>query len=176
MSYKNQQRTTSADTSVNVVNRIYTNYNFLKGSRILDYGGGKYNSNVDYMKEKGCNVLVYDPFNRSESHNQTVIDAVCKQGVDYIVCSNVLNVIDNDSDLHYAIQQMAKLSKISTSFGHNGLLLVTVYEGDSKYRNIGRETSKGYQRNMLTRAYLPYLEPYFRIVSIKNKIIVCEVL
>ena len=158
MSYKNQQRTTSADTSVNVVNRIYTNYNFLKGSRILDYGGGKYNSNVDYMKEKGCNVLVYDPFNRSKELNDLTMS---KSDYDTATLSNVLNVI-KEKEI-----RLECLKDIKRHLKPNGILYISIYEGDKS--EAGKSTRKScWQNNMKLKSYLSEVKQVFDSVEISR--------
>ena len=43
-----EQKYSSKDTSINVVNKVYKQYLFNANSKILDYGGGKYDTNKEY--------------------------------------------------------------------------------------------------------------------------------
>lgn len=158
-----KQKYTSADTSINVVNRVYKEVPFPPNSIILDYGGGKYDTNTEYMAKKGVKILVYDPYNRSPTHNARVINYVKNNGVDYIVCSNVLNVIPEDTNMEQAIANIAKLAKKKSK------VYFTVYEKNKS--GIGQVTTQGYQRNQKTKYYLPFIEKYFKNVYMKKNII-----
>ena len=46
------QEYTSKDTSINTVNAIYKKGYFKEGDEILDFGGGKYDSNIEYLSWK----------------------------------------------------------------------------------------------------------------------------
>ena len=159
------QKYSSKDTSVNVVNKVYKKYAFCPNSRILDYGGGKYDSNAEYMKQFGSEVFVFDKFNRSADHNDSVISSMKKAAPDYVVCSNVLNVILENEIIESIISDIASLCG-------TGKVVFAIYEGNRS--GVGMATTKGYQRNMLTRAYLPYILPYFSVIKVKNGIIECE--
>ena len=39
----------------------------------LDWGGGKYDKGTKYLNQWGIINLVYDPYNRSEEHNQEML-------------------------------------------------------------------------------------------------------
>ena len=160
-----KQKYKSDKTSINTVNRVYKKYDFKPNSLILDYGGGAYDSNIKYMKEKNCNVLVYDPYNRSEQHNKQVFDYITKHNVDYVVCSNVLNVIEED----FILIEIFRNILITCPYAK---VLFTVYEGDKS--GVGKVTKKGYQRNLPYKAYIPIISKYFNIKEVKNGIIACE--
>lgn len=157
-----KQKYSSADTSLCIINKIYTHYTFKGGSRVLDYGGGKYDMNTTYMKDKGVDVAVYDKFNRSEEHNNRVLHDARQTPPEYVVCSNVLNVIMEDEVVDSILEDMA-------SFGSR--TIISVYEGDRT--GAGRETSKGYQRNAKLSEYIPMVEKHFDIISKKNGILEC---
>jgi len=36
------------------------------GQKILDYGAGKYSRNANWLREKGCEVYAYDPYNYND--------------------------------------------------------------------------------------------------------------
>lgn len=157
-----KQKYSSAETSLCIVNKVYTHHTFANGSKILDYGGGRYDLNTEYMKERGVDVSVYDKFNRSEEHNVRVLNSARQTQPDYVVCSNVLNVIMEDEVIDGILEDIA-------SFGAR--TLIAVYEGDRT--GTGRETSKGYQRNTKLSEYVPMVQKYFDIISKKNGILEC---
>lgn len=159
------QKYSSKDTSINVVNKIYKVMNFDGVKTILDYGGGKYDSNKEYMLQKGCEVYVYDKYNRDAKHNQEVVDKMRKDTPDCIVCSNVLNVIFEDEVITDILNDIK-------SFGSKRIIFA-IYEGDKS--GIGKETSKGWQRNTKAKDYLPIIEGYFNVVKCSNGIIECTV-
>lgn len=160
------QKYTSVDTSINTVNAVYKKVDFPRNSVILDYGGGKYDSNTEYMAERGVTVLVYDPFNRSPAHNRAVLNKVTtRDKLNFIVCSNVLNVIAEDSEVEKVCSQIAKLCKPNTE------VIFAIYEGDGT--NIGRVTTKGYQRNQKTVKYIPFIKKYFKSYAKRGTFIFC---
>lgn len=36
------------------------------GQKVLDYGAGKYSRNANWLREKGCKIYAYDPFNHND--------------------------------------------------------------------------------------------------------------
>lgn len=156
------QKYSSADTSLAVVNKVYTQRVYEPGSRVLDYGGGRYDLNTEYMRDRGVEVAVYDKFNRSPEHNARVLRRAREVAPDYVVCSNVLNVIAEDEVIDGILDDMA-------SFGAR--VLIAVYEGSRS--GIGAETTKGYQRNAKLSAYIPMVERHFDIISRKGGILEC---
>lgn len=163
-----EQKYTSKDTSINVINKIYKSYNFNKNSLILDYGGGKYDSNIIYMKNlNNSTVLVYDKYNREIAHNRKILE-YCKNNIpNYVVCSNVLNVIMEDE----IIDEICK--DIANYCNENTIIIFSIYECDKS--GIGKVTSKGYQRNKKTKEYIKFIEKYFKINSLKSGLIVCSI-
>lgn len=159
-----EQKYSSKDTSINVVNKVYKQYNFPSNSVILDFGGGKYDTNIKYMKERGVTVLVYDKYNRTEESNNEVLSYVAQNQPDYIVCSNVLNVIFEDEIIDDILRTIQEYDAKRVIF--------VIYEGDRS--GVGRETSKGYQRNQKTKEYIPMIEKYFTILSKKNGMVECR--
>lgn len=136
---------TSKNTSVNVKNppKIYTNrraVEIMRGKKVLDYGGGKYDIGVEKAKEYGADVSIYDPYNRSNKHNKEVLG----NDYDVAICSNVLNVIDDDIARDVVCQEMAK---------NADTLLFMVYEGNKS--GVGRKTKKDcWQENRKTETYV----------------------
>lgn len=158
------QKYTSADTSINVVNLVYKKIPFEKGSVILDYGGGKYDTNTEYMATKGVKVLVFDPYNRTKTHNTRIMKRVESKPVDYIVCSNVLNVIAEDAKVDEVVWDIARLAR------NKSKVIFAIYEGDKSGK--GKVTTKGYQRNQKTAYYLEkFIQKYFNYTHKKGNLI-----
>ena len=86
----------SAATSINSskLPAIYKMVNFNEGDVVIDFGGGRFDNAVEYIKDKGATLVVYDPYNRSAEHNEQVLATLEENGgADAAVNSNVLNVI-----------------------------------------------------------------------------------
>ena len=86
----------SAATSINSskLPAIYRMINLEPGGLYVDFGGGRWDNAVEYIKDKGATLVVYDPYNRSAEHNKEVLRILRENGgADAAVNSNVLNVI-----------------------------------------------------------------------------------
>ena len=166
----NTQQYTSANTSIATLNRIYKilpNMGYNENSIILDYGCGKYDKNKDYAIENNFEWVGYDPYNRSEEENNKTIQLIKEIEPDIIVCSNVLNVIKEDSAM------MNVLNQIYNYAANNTDVYITIYEGNKS--GVGSETSKGYQRNSKLNKYKDYICEWFDIIdTIKPNIIKCK--
>lgn len=158
----------SKDTSVNTVSRVYTKRGNEMEGAILDYGGGRYDTNADYMKRTYDKVLlVYDPYNRDKVHNGNIRAFFRLYPPMTIVCSNVLNVIKENNVIRDILLDMKSF------MCDNTIVYITVYERDKT--GIGCETSKGWQRNEKLQVYLRFVETIFPKsekfnISIKNSI------
>ena len=162
------QTYTSKNTSINreKLPAVFRKASF--GSRmVMDYGCGKYTDHIRlYMEENHQAYLPYDPYNQPDDQNAATATIVCNAMIQRVpvdvVCSNVLNVID---DL-VTVQKIAHhIEQITTASGGTGY--VTVYEGNKS--GIGRQTGPDqYQRNEPLRSYLKY----FSNATIKNGMIV----
>lgn len=159
------QKYTSKETSINTVNAVYKKRYFKNGDEILDYGGGKYDSNAEYLAQMGIKCFVFDPYNRSKEHNERIIKYFkAKQGAENIVCSNVLCVIKEDEVLFEILNNIYNI--ISKKAGSK--IYIQVYEGNKS--GIGTVTKKGYQRNERAVNYLKYIEKIFSdVASIRRK-------
>ena len=149
----------SADTSINVSKKP-AGYNELKkrgeikdGDVIVDIGGGRFDNLVEDAAEEGATVKVYDPFNRTPEHNAAVVDSVRDGQADMAMSHNVLNVIQEDKNI------IDIASQAENALKPNGKAHFSVYEGDGK--GVGKVTTKGYQRNEKTQAYVPLIEQVF---------------
>ena len=157
----------SADTSINVSKKP-AGYNELKkrgeikdGDVIVDIGGGRFDNLVEDAAEEGATVKVYDPFNRTPEHNAAVVDSVRDGQADMAMSHNVLNVIQEDKNIIDIAAQAENALK------PNGKAHFSVYEGDGK--GVGKVTTKGYQRNEKTQAYVPLIEQVFGKGNVTKK-------
>jgi len=157
----------SADTSINVSKKP-AGYNELKkrgeikdGDVIVDIGGGRFDNLVQDAAEEGATVKVYDPFNRTPEHNAAVVDSVKDGQADMAMSHNVLNVIQEDKNIIDIAVQAENAIK------PNGKAHFSVYEGDGK--GVGKVTTKGYQRNEKTQAYVPLIEQVFGKGNVTKK-------
>lgn len=151
------QEYTSKDTAQNrwKIPQLFNKVQFKPNTTCLDYGGGPWDTVTDFLKEKGVTAQVYDCYNRSAEHNQMVLQWVEENGgVDYVTCSNVLNVI---AELDV---QRNVLSNIWKSAKKGATIWFITYEGDRS--GIGKRTKIDcYQNNKRTKEYLPLIREFF---------------
>ena len=162
-----EQEFDSAATSINSnkLPAIYSMVNFNEGDVVIDFGGGKFDNAVEYIKDKGATLLVYDPYNRSAEHNQEVLSIIEQNGgADAAVNSNVLNVIKEPEARKAVLQNIKQLTKPGAP------IYITVYEG----RGDGVEgpTKSGYQLNRKTVDYMSEVQEVFPNAKRKGKLIV----
>lgn len=144
-----QQEFSSAATSINSnkLPAIYNMVEFRPGDVVVDFGGGKFDNAVNYLKDKNVTLLVYDPYNRSAEHNKEVLRLLKEHGgADAAVNSNVLNVIKEPEAREAVLRNIKKITK------RGAPIYITVYEG----RGDGAEgpTKSGYQLNRKTGDYM----------------------
>ena len=163
---KEDQQFTSADTSINSskVPAVFNKVDWKKGTVNVDIGGGRFDTAQEFLKPKGVENLVYDPYNRSKAHNQRISDRLDKKKADTATISNVLNVIQ-EKDARIEVLNNAK-----ENVKPNGEVYITVYEGNGS--GIGAETSKGYQLNMKLKDYLTEVQEVFPDAYIRRGMIV----
>ena len=160
------QEYTSENTSINKTKlpAVYNLVKFKPGSLVLDFGGGKWDSAVNYLKDKDVTLLVYDPYNRSAEHNQEVLSILKEHGgADAAVNSNVLNVIKEPEARQTVLRNISRLTKKGAP------IYITVYEG--KKNNEGEVTKSGYQLNRKTADYLEEIQTVFKDAERHGKLI-----
>lgn len=145
---------TSAKTSINSkkLPAVYRKFSF--GERVLDFGCGRYTDHIRKALPVNTTYMPYDPYNQPDEINQQTIMKVAEYMANHIpvdvVCSNVLNVIDDEETL-WNISGWIQLICNKTG-GH---AYITVYEGDRS--GIGRATGfDQYQRNEPLKNYLRF--------------------
>lgn len=155
----NDQEYTSAKTSINskkvpalaraLGKRCYEMG--IKNFKVLDYGGGKYNTATEYLKSTGLTNVIYDPFNRTPEENST---ALAQYDYDIALLSNVLNVI-KESDV--------RINIIKECYDHikpGGMLLIKIYEGNRS--GVPSIRKDNYQCNKRTEDYIHEVFKVFR--------------
>lgn len=111
---------------------------FKKGMVVADVGGGLYDQGTQYLAEHGITNLVYDPYARSEEHNNNVIRQIKDRGgADAVALNNVLNVIPK-------AEERADVLRFSYALLKNGgQMVVTVYEGNRSGKGSMKEFKDG---------------------------------
>lgn len=149
------QTLTSSATSINRLKlpAVYGKAN-LTAPMLLDYGCGKYTDHIRKALPHGITYLPYDPYNQPERENMVSLYFVRLAehvGIPVdVVCSNVLNVIDDDDTIRNIIRHIERIVART-----GGVAYFTVYEGNRS--GIGRQTgSDQYQRNAPLRSYLRF--------------------
>ena len=161
-----EQEFDSAATSINS-NKLPAVYNMVKfnpGDVVVDFGGGKFDNAVSYLKDQDVTLLVYDPYNRRAEHNKEVLKVLREHGgADAAVNSNVLNVIKEPEARNAVLQNIKKITKKGAP------IYITVYEGTGK----GNEgpTKSGYQLNRKTADYMDEISQVFSNVKRRGKLI-----
>lgn len=164
----------SAYTSLNQVPAFFKSKTFghlvseHKITKILDVGGGKFDTATDFLSEKeNIQNIVYDPYNRSEKHNLRAMKSF-QQPVEegygkMVVCLNVLNVIHNDDELEATVAFCACNAMGCT-------VVFQIYEGSKS----GRKTTKTVQRNQRTSAYVKTVQKFFKNVRVTRNLIIAS--
>lgn len=163
------QEISSAGTSINQIPSLLKSkvYDLPEGSRNIDIGGGKYDRGTDYFKsERGIESKVYDPFNRTPEHNQSVLEEFRANPADSATVANVLNVIKEPE---------ARAQVIQSAYDNirpNGKAFFDVYEGDRSGQ--GKQTTKGWQNNQKAEDFLAEVKAIFPNAYRKGTVIVAE--
>jgi hypothetical protein len=162
------QAISSANTSLSQIASTFRNKWFEPGKLNIDIGGGKYDKGTEYLRDTyGTENLVYDPFNRPEDYNRVIVERlVSGERGDTATANNVLNVIAEPDVRLNVIKQVAKAIK------SNGRAYFLIYERDGT--GIGKDTSKGWQNNLKTSAYVDEVSQYFKSVERKGNLIIAS--
>lgn len=157
----------SAATSINSTKlpAIYKMIKLQPGTVGVDFGGGKFDNAVEYLRDQDVILCVYDPYNRSAEHNRGVLRTLrANGGADFAINSNVLNVIKEPEARKGVLENIKKITKSGAP------IYITVYEG----RGDAKEgvTKSGYQLNRKTADYLEEIQEVFPDAKRKGKLIV----
>lgn len=157
----------SAATSINSTKlpAIYRMIKLEPGTVGVDFGGGKFDNAVEYLRDQNVTLCVYDPYNRSAEHNREVLRTLrANGGADFAINSNVLNVIKEPEARKGVLENIKKITKSGAP------IYITVYEG----RGDAKEgvTKSGYQLNRKTADYLEEIQEVFPDAKRRGKLIV----
>lgn len=155
------QKFTSACTSINSskLPAIYGKSCINWRTDILDYGCGRYTDHLEKaVSDRGGKWCGYDVYNYAKTEN-------LNRKYDVVICSNVLNVIAEDSVVENVI------ADIMNHVTECGKAYFTVYVGNST--GIGKQTGNdSYQRNAKLIDYMQFFKRYNAIR--KNGMIIVE--
>jgi len=160
-----KQEITSAGTSLKQVPALFRFIPWTPGTRNLDYGGGKYNRGSLFLHERKVRNLVYDPFNRTLTHNDAVMRSVVDQGADTVTLANVLNVI-KEPEIRLEV-----LRRVSMLVKPGGRVYISIHIG--KNTGMGAQTSRGWQENRSKRSYLSEIQAVFPDVIYQGGFFIC---
>ena len=163
-----KQTYTSANTSVNrtKVPAIFKKTLGKLGPVNLDLGGGKYDTATEFLRAKGVENFIIDPYNRSPEENETNESLIILYGgADSCTISNVLNVIDTRP----ARLDTLKYARLMLRSG--GSLFITVYEGHPD-REPCRTGKDQWQNNWPIHCYLGEVKTVFPNAYIEGKMII----
>lgn len=131
---------------------------------VLDVGGGKYDCNRNYLKqERNINLLVWDPFNRSQVHNKTIELQVKKNKVDAAVSMSVLNVIPDIKS------RLAHIVTVWSSLEKGGKAYFKIWPGEDFFRGtyLPIETESYYQANAFAERFIREIQVVFGFDNVK---------
>lgn len=106
--------------------------------QILDVGGGKYDVCRDYMKLRNVDLLVYDPYNRTQEHNEKIKREVSKEKVAAATSMSVLNVIAEPE------ARLAHICTLKDALDINGMAYFKVWPGEGELKGCYRPTVNSY--------------------------------
>ena len=170
------QKHSSKNTSVNTVwlpavykNIYWRRYNNLVDQyHVIDIGCGRLETQQmikELMDGYGIKRFYpWDPYHQCIVNKNETLQVMNNTSIKkVIICSNVLNVIDNDDALNSLIARICDMSVIQEPDGIYRMnpVFITVYEGDKS--GTGCETKKDcWQRNERLRVYLEKFNNYVK--------------
>jgi hypothetical protein len=124
-----------------------------KATRNLDVGGGAHESNTNYLATRGVANYVYDPYARSEGHNQRILQIVRSSPVDSVTSMSILNVIDDSA------ARLAHIHLCKKSLKSGGKAYFKVWAGNGSGK--GDYILGGYQSNRDAKSYIQDVRQVF---------------
>ena len=128
----------------------------------FDIGGGKYDLMTKKLLEKNVTNLIFDPYNRSLTHNIDVIRTIFRNGgIDTATIFNVLNVI-KEHEIQLVVLNMAKAA-LKKGF------VRSTYMNPAKVSGV---TKKGtFQHYKTQKEYLKIVKKIFPNAKLEHGII-----
>lgn len=116
---------------------------------VLDFGCGRYTDHIEhFLATKGFIYKGYDPFWKDENENHDAL--TCEPYI--VICSNVLNVINDDIVLNELQNKIRNFSFLINLDKKQSLYYISIYAGRGD--GIGKITKKDcYQRNQKINEY-----------------------
>ena len=146
-----KQKFTSANTSINKT-KAPAIYNMKKAielmtnRKIIDVGGGKYDTAIEKAKEYNAAVSIYDAYNRTTEHNNKVLS----NSYDVAIISNVLNVIAEKEE---------RLALVQKAMSKTTIKKITIYKSNGS--RISKQTGvDSWQENRKTVDYMEELKSF----------------
>lgn len=162
-----KQKFNSKGTSLNQIACLFKSKwaEFKPDDVVLDYGGGKYDTTAEYMRDKVRAFYTVDEYNRTAEWNAHYTAKAVAEGVNVITCANVLNVIAEDDIVDEVIRKVSEITSERAVF--------CVYVGDKS--GNGKQTGEEqWQRNEPATAYVGRIAKYFSSVKRHGNIIVAS--
>lgn len=127
-----------------------------QGQKWADIGGGKFNNIQEHLSQFGVELFIYDPFNRSQEHNDSVVKNIANSQCDGVMVNNVLNVILEQHNRKQVIEQAFNCLK------PGGTAYFKIYEGNCS-GNAQKSTNKASsaQLNQPTYFYVEEVQAVF---------------
>ncbi len=158
------QRYTSAATSRPKVPALFNRVGKQLGPVNADVGGGKYDLGTKHLAKFKVKNILWDPFNRSDAHNEAALSNIEGKQADTATCSDVLNVIMED----WARRDVIEFCESCVKPG--GKCYFSIYKAPKK-----GETRCGWQEGRSLASYLPEVRSVFPTAKIVSDYIVAEV-
>jgi hypothetical protein len=164
-----KQEYTSAKTSIKQLpagfNIIDKYFGWKPHTLNFDIGGGKYDLMTEKLKEKQVANLIFDPYNRSQEHNENVL-SICRGmfKADTVTIFNVLNVIKEYE------MQINVLNLALEILKDNGMVFIrSTYMNRNKASGVTK--SGTFQHYKTQKEYLEIIKNVFPNAELKYGII-----
>jgi len=96
--------------------------------KILDFGAGKYARNSNWLRDQGCEVYSYDPYNYNGTEgrkNNQISNIIPNEKFDVVFSSFVLNVVPHDLEKDL-IKEMERLAPLRFHITRNLDIFVSI--------------------------------------------------
>lgn len=130
--------------------------------RVLDVGGGQFDVSRNYMQKRGIDLLVYDPYNRTQEHNEKIKWMVANQKVAAATSMSVLNVVAEPE------ARLAHICTMKDALQINGMAYFKIWPGEGVLKGCYKPTTNsyghpGYQANAYADRFLREVQLVFGV-------------
>lgn len=163
-----KQEYSSAKTSLKQIpagfNIIDKHFGWQPNTINFDIGGGKYDLMTEKLCEKGVTNLIFDPYNRSQKHNEGVLSVCRHLHVDTVTIFNVLNVV-KEFEIQIGILNLAL-----ETLKDDGMVFVrSTYKNPNKASGVTK--SGTFQHYLTQKQYLEIVRKVFPNAELKYGLI-----